>query len=500
MLDLARIYRHTDHPTITSSEAFFLTSRPIELLLEVKREDPRNLSVQIEDQLRSAIRAGTLAAGALLPSTRELAFQLGISRPVVIDAYSQLAAEGFLKLKQGAAPRVLAVVEHRAVRNGRTVVAERPPLYNFLPAIPDLSSFPRAEWQRAYRDALAGMYDDDFGYRDTYGTERLCHALVEYLGRVRGVVAEPEQVLITSGFSQGRGLASRVLYAMGARRLAVEDPGYSEWDAVKGAGLEIVPIPVDDEGIRVDLLEAAAPDAVLLTPAHQYPTGVVLSGERRTALVAWLRSRNAFAIEDDYDAEFRYDRAPIRALQGLDPEHVVYAGTASKMLAPALRLGWLVAPRSMLPALQLEKRVADSGSSRIEQQALAAFIERGDLDRHLRRTRVRYGRRRAALVAALAAELPEAKVYGIAAGLHATVVLPTGDDERAILAEAGRRGVALEIMSGQRLSDWNGPPTLMLGYGRCTEATIEAGIRELARAIRAVRGSGSLSVRSAATP
>jgi GntR family transcriptional regulator/MocR family aminotransferase len=471
----------------TSFEVFYLTSRPFELLVAITRDDPRKLGVQIEDQVRTAIRSGALAVGARLPSTRELAQQLGISRPIVVDAYAQLAGEGFLTLRAGAAPRVSPGRAQGLAHSTRKTLSATPPRFNFLPAVPDLSAFPRAAWLRVYRDALAKMHDDDLGYRDTYGAERLCRAVAEYLGRVRGVITEPSHVVITSGFAQGRWLASRVLRAKGARRLAVEDPGYSDWAAVKASGLEIVPIPVDSAGMRIDLLETSKADAVLIMPAHQFPTGVVMSGERRTALVAWLRAHNAIAIEDDYDAEFRYDRTPIRSLQGLDPDHVVYAGTASKMLAPALRLGWLVIPPALLTAVKEEKRTADSGSSRIEQQALAAFIERGDLDRHLRRMRVRYGKRRAALVDALAVELPEAEVYGIAAGLHATVVLPDGHDERAILGESARRGIALEIMDDQRLTLGDGRPTLMLGYGRSTEATILAGIRELARVIREVK-------------
>ena len=228
-------------------------------------------------------------------------------------------------------------------------------------------------------------------------------------------------------------------------------------------------------------------DAVLLTPAHQFPTGVVLSGERRVSLLSWLRRRDAIAIEDDYDAEYRYDRAPVGALQGLDPEHIIYAGTASKTLAPALRMGWLVVPQRLLEAVRTEQRLADYGCPRIEQHTLAAFIESGEFDRHLRRMRTLYRSRRDALVKALAVEIPEAEVSGIAAGLHATVRLPGRHDEQAIRDAAARRGVALEFLSEHYVGPQDGPATLLLGYARHPESALRAGVRALAAAVRAGR-------------
>ena len=277
---------------------------------------------------------------------------------------------------------------------------------------------------------------------------------------------------------------------MGARRIAVEDPCHDEV-RISGAsaGLELVPVPVDGEGIRVDALERAAVDAVFVTPAHQYPTGAVLSGARRGALLDWLRRREAFAIEDDYDAEYRYDRAPVGALQAMDPERIVYAGTASKTLAPAMRLGWLVVPARLLEAVQRQQRQADFGVSRIEQHAFADFLSRGELDRHLRRMRVRYRARRDALVEALIEALPEVRVHGIRAGLHVTVQLLDGDRGRAIRDEAARRGVALTAMSDYYLDPAEDSSMLLLGYARISEALIRAGVRELAAAVRAVRGA-----------
>ena len=276
------------------------------------------------------------------------------------------------------------------------------------------------------------------------------------------------------------------LAAAGAKRIALEDPSNPE-DALVAAhaGLEPVSIGVDEAGTRIDELERADADAVVLTPAHQHPTGVVLTGDRRTALLAWLRASDAIAIEDDYDAEYRYDRAAIGALQGLDPDRVIYAGSASKTLAPALRIGWLVVPPSLLEAVSHEKLLADRGTARIEQHAFADFLTRGELDRHLRRMRTRYRSRRDALVDALTEALPEAAVRGVAAGLHVTVQLPDGADEQAIREEAHERRVELETMADYRPDSHGRPPVLLLGYAQMPEAAIRAGVKELAKAVRA---------------
>jgi GntR family transcriptional regulator / MocR family aminotransferase len=468
-----------------------LTSWSLELLIAVSHGAEEKLGPQIELQLRQAIQAGTLRPGAPIPSTRRLATQLGVSRPIVVDAYAQLAAEGYLTLRQGARPRVSASAPTAAARAPIPARAEPRVRFDFLPASPDLASFPRAAWLAATRDALATIPDAALGYREPHGCAALREALAEYLGRARGVVCDAEQIVITSGFAQGRALAARALVAQGAKRLAVEDPGYSEWETIVATGLKIAPIALDESGMRTDALERANADAVLVTPAHQFPTGIVMSGERRTALVAWLRARGSIAIEDDYDAEFRYDRTPVGALQSLEPERVIYCGTASKTLAPALRIGWLVVPHHLLRAVQAEQLLADYGVSRIEQHALARMFANGEMDRHLRRMRLRYRARRDALHNALAAELPEAEVQGIAAGLHATVVLSGDDDERAILEEARRRGIALEILGQHRLVPRAGSATLLLGYAHMEESTMRMAVRELHDAIRSARSTAA---------
>jgi GntR family transcriptional regulator/MocR family aminotransferase len=462
------------------------TSQPLELLLSVSRDGEGTLGAQIEEGLRQAIRTRAVKPGAAVPSTRDLARQLGVSRRVVVDAYGQLAAEGYLSLRQGARPRVS---DAPAAANGHepAPAPPPPPRFDFRPSVPDVSSFPRAAWLRATREALATMPDADLQYGDWIGLETLRQALADYLGRVRGVVADASRVVITSGYTQALTLLCHALATGGARRIAVEDPANPEQLLIaRRAGLEPVPIAVDDDGLRVQ--ELADEDAVVLTPAHQHPTGAVLSGERRAALLAWLRDRDALAIEDDYDAEYRYDRAAVGALQGLEPDRVAYAGSASKTLAPALRLGWLVVPPPLLEAIRSEKYLADMGTERIGQQAFAHFLERGELDRHLRRMRGRYRARRDALVQALADELPEATVKGIAAGLHVTVEIP-GVDERALADEAARRRIRFNTMLDYRDPAPPGAATLMLGYGQLAEPAIRTGVRELAAAVTSARAS-----------
>ena len=466
------------------------TSQPLELLLTVSRDGPGTLGAQVEDQLRRAIRSGGLRSGARVPSTRDLARQLGVSRRVAVDAYAQLAAEGYLTLRQGAQPRVADGAAVTAAA-GPQAAAPQPAAavrYDFRPTRPDVSSFPRAAWLRCVREAVTTMTDADLGYGDPCGVEALRAGLADYLGRVRGVVADPRCVIVTNGYLQGLGVVCRALVARGARRIALEDPSsWEEGQIAQRAGLEPVPVAVDEQGLRIEQLARAGVDAVVLTPAHQHPTGVVLAPERRTALMAWLRAEDAVAIEDDYDAEYRYDRPAVGALQGLDPDHVVYAGTMSKVLAPALRLGWMVVPPAMLDAVRHEKQLADQGSARIEQLAFADFLRRGELDRHLRRMRARYRARRDAMVEVLAAELPEATVRGIAAGLHVTVALPDADDEQAIRREAARRRIEFGVLGDYEPEDDRYPPTLLLGYPQLPEPAIRAGVRLLAEAVRAAR-------------
>ncbi|HZV73954.1 MAG TPA: PLP-dependent aminotransferase family protein [Conexibacter sp.] len=463
----------------------------MELLLTVaRRDDGEALHVQLERQLRAAIRERRLAAGSRLPPTRALAIELGVSRGVVVEAYAQLTAEGYLVARRGARTAVAAAPRAAAAPKPSSLPRAVPE--DFHPGTPDLASFPRAAWLRSLRTALASAPDEALGYADPAGTRELRGALARYVGRARGVAADGERLLVTSGLTQGVALACRALHARGARRIAVEDPGFMIHRAVVAhCGLEIVPVPVDERGLRTDALATVTADALLVTPAHQSPLGGVLAPERRAELLAWADAHDAFVIEDDYDAEHRYDREPVGALQGLAPERVVYAGCASKLLAPALRLGWLVLPQALLAPVAMEKALDDLGTSVLDQLAFADFLERGELDRHLRRMRPRYRARRDALVAALARELPDWRLGGgVAAGLHVVALLPEQVDEADFLAAAAARGMRLHGLSWFRVNPTApAPPGLVLGFGNASEPTIDRAVGQLARVAAAVPGA-----------
>jgi GntR family transcriptional regulator / MocR family aminotransferase len=458
------------------------TSRPLELLLPVRRGSG-TLRAQLERHLREAVRSGRLRPGSALPSSRVLAGQLGISRGVVVEAYDQLAAEGYLVARRGATTRVADAALVGAAPP-KPAEPSRPVRYDFRPGVPALDTFPRSAWLASLRKALQEAPHAALGYGDARGQQALRQALAAYLGRVRGVAADPERVLVCSGFAQGTALVCRALGRRGARRVAMEDPCHPGQRAIVAAsGLEPVPVPVDDQGIQVDRLATVGADAVLVTPAHQFPTGMVLAAQRRGALMEWARRNDAVIVEDDYDAEYRYDREPIGAVQGLAPDRVVYAGSASKTLAPALRLGWLVLPAWLTDAVAEQKALDDLASPALEQLAFANLLARGEVDRHLRRNRVRYWARRDTLVAALGVHAPQVRVRGIAAGLHAVAELPPQADEATVVAAARRRSVGVYPMSDYRFGGSAAPAALVLGYGGLGEPAIKRGVRLLALAI-----------------
>ena len=464
------------------------TSSALELLVPLDRDESAPLHRQLERQLRNGIREGRLAEGSLLPSTRALSRELGISRGIVVEAYEQLAAEGYLASRPGGTTRVARSAAPAAVRSSEPEAI--PILYDFRPGRPDVGQFPRDAWLRSIRRVFNEAPSERLSYLDGRGIPELRDALAAYLNRVRGTAADGAGMIISSGFTQGMLLVSRVLASSGARRIGVEEPSQSDARrTIRDCGLESVGIPVDGAGIRVDILDSTEIDAVLVTPAHQYPTGAVLPAERRAALAAWATRRRALIIEDDYDAEFRYDREPIGAIQGLCPDNVVYIGSASKILAPGLRLGWLVVPAPRVDAIAKEKKVVDLGSSAIDQLAFADFLSRGELDRHLRRLRPIYRRRRDAILAALARYLPELRPVGASAGLHVLVWLPDDVDEAALVREASAAGIGLEGAASSGTTP-NPRAGVIFGYGSADERTIDEGVRRLASVLASVRADG----------
>jgi GntR family transcriptional regulator / MocR family aminotransferase len=464
------------------------TSSATELLVDLRRDDPTPLHAQLERELRAAIRSGRLAAGSALPSTRALADQLELSRGVVVEAYEQLVAEGYLTSRPGGATRVGAKAVDAAASppaTGATAAGPTAPeiRINFGYGRPDVTEFPRQLWLRSIRRVLNEVPSDSFNYLDKRGATELRDALASYLNRVRGTVADPSRIVICNGFAQALGLVTMALKQRGARRMAVEDPGQNDTLSY----LETVPVPVDEEGIRVDALERVDADVVLLTPAHQFPTGAVLSAERRSALIAWATRRNAMILEDDYDAEYRYDREPIGSLHGLAPDRVIYAGTASKTLAPGLRLGWLILPASLIDLVADIKEQSDRGSPSLEQLAFADFLGRGEFDHHLRRMRPIYRGRRDALLRALHRHLPELRPVGASAGLHVVAWLPPGIDETSVVDGALALGVNVNGITPYRRLHADHPGGLVFGYGTPTETEIEKGIRLVAEVLAAIR-------------
>jgi GntR family transcriptional regulator/MocR family aminotransferase len=453
-----------------------------ELLIAIDRSNELSLHEQIESTLREGIRSGRLPAGQGLPSTRGLASTLGVSRGVVSEAYGQLTAEGYLETRQGAAVRVARTVGRSVPRVGAQSLLPTFS-YDLRPGTPDLAGFPRDAWLRSLRAAWRESPTDAIGYGDPRGVPALRETLAEYLGRARGTAAEPEHMLISAGFMQGFSLLCRWLASNGVERIAVEDPGWHTHRLIAAeAGLEIVPVPVDEQGVNVARLAQSDVGAVVLTPAHQFPTGALLSAERRAALIDWAEEGDRLIVEDDYDAEYRYDRGAVGALQGLAPERVLHIGSASKRLAPGMRLAWLLTPSWLTWQLTAMKAVEDAGSEVIGQLALHNFITRGELDRHIRRMRLRYQARRETLLESLARSLPQARAVGSAAGLHELIELPEDIQEPAFIAAAAQHGVGIEGLSMHRFAH-EGPPGIVLGYGNLSEPAIEHGIHLIAKAI-----------------
>ncbi|MEV1332939.1 PLP-dependent aminotransferase family protein [Micromonospora costi] len=458
----------------------------------------------LADRLRDAIADGRIAVGARLPASRVLAADLGVSRGVVTEAYQRLGEEGRIAGRGRAGTVVVAAPPAPAARPAPAAapapaalfpsapdsdifdaVRAAPARVDLTPGVPDLAAFPRADWLRVERSVLRRLAAADFGYGDPRGAPALRAAVAAWLARNRGIAAEPAEVVVTAGVSQALGLLAQALRGDGIDRIAVEEPGsLGVRQHLNNWGMATPPVAVDAAGLRVDDLVATGARAVMLTPAHQFPTGVVLDGDRRRRLVDWARD-GGLVIEDDYDAEHRYDRPPVPALRALLPEHVGYAGSVSKLLAPALRVGWLLVPARYRDAVVAAKRNADLGTSVLPQLVLAELMTSGALERQLRLLRRRHVRRRDAMVAAIGRHLPGATVHGAAAGLHLLVTLDDAVADTELAAAALERGVKVQPLSWhcQRAHR----PGLVLGYAANTATDIEEGVATVAAALRRLR-------------
>jgi GntR family transcriptional regulator/MocR family aminotransferase len=437
----------------------------------------------IETSLRAAIRERRLGPGARLPSTRALASDLGLARGTVAEAYAQLQAEGYLTARRGGGTWVgqVAAGPEEPPEKPAAAPPQSAPRFSFHPGLPDLTAFPDSAWVGALRKGLRDTPAVSLGYGDPRGRAGLREALADYLARVRGVVADPELIVVCGGFRHGLSLVLRVLRARGTERIAMEEPCLDDHQrATLAAGLTTVPLPVDAGGASTDLLEASKADAALLGPAHQFPRGAVLQPERRAAAIAWARVTEAYLIEDDYDAELRFDRQPIGALQALDPERVAYGGTASKTLAPGLRLGWLVLPPQLLDPVMALREAEDLHVPAPDQIAFAELVRSGAYERHVRRMRGRYRERRDHLVGMLAQRAPRLTPVGISAGLRVLLELPPGGPSAAELAKQAKQR-SIELFPVAAFHHHGRPETdaLVLGYGSLPEHAFEAALNAL---------------------
>ena len=440
------------------------------------------LRTGLTDALREAVRSGRLVPGTRLPATRALAADLGIARSTVTECYEELVAEGWLDARRGSGTRVADRVQPRRHRPARDLSPG--PQHGLEPGAAAYAEFPRAPWLASAKRAIGAAPHTAFGYGDPLGRIELRTALSEYLNRARGVYADPAQIIITSGFHHGLGVAARAMRALGTVAIAVEAFGLDIYRAVlDDESLSIPPITVDTQGACVGELEGVEEaGAVLLTPAHQFPTGHALSTVRRARVLEWARRTGGVILEDDYDGEFRYDRRPVGALQGLDPDHVLYFGTASKSIAPALRLAWMVVPDRLLPAVAHAKGRVDTVSI-FDQLTLADFIRTGAFDRHVRGRRLNYRRRRDELITAIAARTTEVQVVGMAAGLQAVLTVPPGTEARVRQA-AARHGLAVAGLAEFRhpavAPEWPSRDAIVVNFASISDSAWPGAVQALA--------------------
>jgi GntR family transcriptional regulator/MocR family aminotransferase len=446
------------------------------------------LGTQIQDQLRAAIRDRRISAGERLPSTRHLAELLGVSRGTVVEAYEQLFAEGYVESAVGSGTRVAMMPAPAGPAVAPTLpVAPAPPVeIDFEYGIPDLRTVPLTDWSWAVSEATRTLPTAQLGDEDLAGSRHLREVVTSYHRRVRSGCAVADDAIVVAGFRQGLTFALATLAQHGIGRIALENPGPRDHDLIaRRAGLEPVPVAVDGQGLDVDRLKETGARAVLLTPAHQCPTGVALAPGRRRELIAWADEVDGVILEDDYDAEFRYDRQPVGSLQGLSPHRVIALGSVSKTLAPALRLGWVLAPQRFVAGIVEEKRLSSRGAPGLDQEALALLMETGRFDRHLRRVREIYRARRDVLAAEADVAFGPGHLHGLAAGCHALMHLPAGSSEPAVVAAAAALGVRVNGLGHYAfVGTAASPPALVLGFGNVGEQQIRRGVRALAEAVR----------------
>lgn len=462
------------------------------MLPVIERTSAEPIRRQIFNQLRAQILNGTLREGEALVSTRQLAQELAVSRSTVVEAYDMLLSEGFLESRQGAQTVVAAGVAMQMPHEPIALPNPKPQQViraDFSTGRPDLSSFPRALWQRTLSQSMQTLSAADYGYTGPEGYAPLRAEIAAWLARSRGIAVRAEDVFVTAGATHALHILAELLCA-GGSSVILEDPCHKGlYDTIKAANCGVIPIPADDHGMQTDLLK---PDArarmIYVTPSHQFPLGGILPAARRTALIRFAREQNIYIVEDDYDSEFRYVGAPISPLYSLDSQRVVYVGTFSKSMFPALRIGFALLPKDLQSRWRYLRTHNDVQNPVFEQAALAAFLQLRALDRHIRTMRKRYAARRQTLISALQANFGEAcTICGDVSGLHLAAQwhgLCFRDDFQAFCK---RRGIVVRTIESHCIEKGKHQDQLVLGYGHLEPDAIESGVKFLADAMGAYR-------------
>lgn len=457
------------------------------LPVTIDRSQRRPVGRQLEEQLRDIIRSGRLAGGSKLPATRTLAEDLGVSRSVVARIYGQLAAEGYLSLRRGA-NAVVRDLPSQPITSTEPAPSrrERSIRYDLHPDLPEVSAFPRKQWLRSLRHAVTVGTDADFGYISSGGLDALRQELAAYLARVRGVAAEPENVLVTAGTTHSVSLIARLLARRGLVTAAFENPSHRLLhEAAERSGVQLIGIDVDPSGLQAESIEETGASALFVSSGRPFPFAGSLSRDRRMMLVRWARESGALIIDVDYNSEFRYEKATAGGLHALAPEQVAYIGSTNCTLGPAIRLGWAVLPSRFIASATQEIVHTLGHVSGIEQLAFANFLQRGELDRHLRKVTMLYVRRRAALREALSIHVPHLRTHQCEGSVHLVLELPSSEAEAAAQREALARGLALQTVSEHALPGYKGPSGLLIGYGHLADPAIPDVVATLVDALDA---------------
>ncbi|WP_221566593.1 PLP-dependent aminotransferase family protein [Alkalihalobacillus sp. TS-13] len=460
------------------------------LNFSVNRLSDKTLPQQVYDQISNRILNNEFQAGERLPSSRELATNIGVSRNVVLEAYDQLMIEGYIEVRPGSGTYVsqgssllVKKSEQPSLSEDQHIVSDLFPSVDsidFKASNPAMDYFPRSIWGNLTKEVCLQSEDRLFGYNPSQGITELRNVLRRYLSRVRGVNCHPEQIIITTGATQGLYLITKFLTTQN-KKVIIEDPIADEMLPIfQNAGADVLPVPVDERGIVTDSLPTHHdPSFIFVVPSHQFPLGGTLPIQRRIQLIEYAREHNAYIVEDDYDSEFTYEGIPVASMQGLDPENVIYVGTFSKILSPSLRIGYMVLPWGLVRQIRQKKWYLDRHTGTIDQMVLAHFIKEGYLDRHVRRMKGIYKQRRKAMVHSISKHFSNFKIHGKAAGMHLVLELEGVDFTEKLVNRIKDQGVIVYPIKPYAISKRKHKNKIVMGYGSLTEDLIEEGVSRI---------------------